>query len=358
MVDGRFGRIVLARRRRYLGSAERVGRYARNIVWDQVSAFIRRQWKFVLTMALVPVLISLPIPFIFKSISLSFQISAALIMGLWADSIFILLYSGAATTLMGLDGESRTADILRGFRKQGWTLINGIKIKSRSDVDHVLVGPGGVLVFETKWSHNAWPASDKGRTSMSSQLSKAVDQALSNKNLIKWRFGKSLEGVDVRAVCVLWSAEDSSDLPQVFDSGSVTIVRGPALFGWLNQLVVTPLEKLRIDSIIAEIERQALSRDELERETKGLPRPTFNQIVKGAIFEPLFGFATAFLTFSIILYFKNVSLIIGGLVIMIIMGIVGDFRIPRLRRVLTGWLVLCALFMFITVVVLIALALN
>lgn len=267
-------------------------------------------------MVLVPILISLPIPFIFKSISLNFQVGAALIMGLWADSIFILLYSGAATTIMGLDGESRMADILRGFRKRGWTLINGIKIKSRSDVDHVLVGPGGVLVFETKWSHNAWPVNDEGRTSMSSQLSKAVDQALSNKNLIKWRFGKSLERVDIRAVCVLWSAEDSSNLPQVFEGGSVTIVRGPALFGWLNQLVVTPLEKPRIDSIIA------------------------------------------FLTFSIILYFKSVPLIIGGLAFMIIVGIVGDFRIPRLRRALTGWLVLCAFFTFITVVALIKLALN
>lgn len=358
MINGRFDRIVLARRRRYLGSGERVGRYARNIVWDQVSAFIRRQWKSVLTMALVPVLISLPIPFIFKSVSLSFQISAALIMGLWADSIFILLYSGAATTIMGLDGESRTADILRGFRKRGWTLINGVKIKSRSDVDHILVGPGGVLVFETKWSHHAWPANDAGQSSMSSQLSSAVGQALTNRNLVKWRFGKSLEGVEIRAVCVLCSAEDSSNLPQVFESGSVTVVRGPALFGWLNQLEVTPLEKPRIDSIALEIELQALSRDELERENEDLPRPTFDQMIKRAIFEPLFGFAAAFLIFSGLLYFKNVLLVIGGLAVMIIVGILGNIRIPGLRRALAGWLTLCAFFTFITVVTLIKLAFN
>ena len=279
-------------------------------------------------------------------------------MGLWADSILILLYSGAATTIMGLDGENKTADILRGFRKRGWTLINGIKIKSRSDVDHVLVGPGGVLVFETKWSHNAWPANDKGRTSMSSQLSKAVGQTLTNRNLIQWRFGKSFEGVNIRAVCVLWSAEDSSNLPQVFESGSVTVVRGDALFGWLNQLEVTSLEKTQIDSITAEIERQALSRDELERETKGLPRPTFDQIVKRAILEPLFGGAAAFLIFSGILYFKNILLAIGGLAVMIIVGIMGNIRIPGLRRALTGWLTLCAFFTFITAITLIKFAVN
>ncbi|MDP1721113.1 MAG: nuclease-related domain-containing protein [Candidatus Nanopelagicaceae bacterium] len=358
MLNGKFDQIRSARRRRYLGSVERVGRYARKIIWNQISVFTRRQWKSVLTMVLVPILISLPVPLIFRSISFSSQIVASLIMGLWADSIFILLYSGAATTIMGLDGESRTADILRGFRKRGWTLINGIKIKSHSDVDHILVGPGGVLVIETKWSHHAWPANDAGQSSMSSQLSTAVGQALTNRNLVKWRFGKSLEGVEIRAVCVLWSAEDSSNLPQVFEIGSVTVVRGPALFGWLNQLELTPLEKPRIDSIAVEIERQALSRDELERENEDLPHPTFNQMIKSAIFEPLFGFAAAFLIFSGLLYFKNVLLVIGGLAVMIIVGILGNIRIPGLRRALAGWLALCAFFTFLTVLTLIKLAFN
>lgn len=49
----------------------------------------------------------------------------------------------------GADGERATAKALRPLVKSGWTLINDIDI-GRGNLDHVLVGPAGVFVLDTK----------------------------------------------------------------------------------------------------------------------------------------------------------------------------------------------------------------
>lgn len=49
----------------------------------------------------------------------------------------------------GAEGEKATAKALRGLIKSGWTLLNDIDW-GRGNIDHVLVGPAGVFVLETK----------------------------------------------------------------------------------------------------------------------------------------------------------------------------------------------------------------
>jgi hypothetical protein len=49
----------------------------------------------------------------------------------------------------GAEGEKATAKALRRFTRQGWTLIHDIDT-GRGNLDHILVGPGGVFLLESK----------------------------------------------------------------------------------------------------------------------------------------------------------------------------------------------------------------
>ena len=49
----------------------------------------------------------------------------------------------------GAEGEKATAKALRGLVRSGWTLVNDIDW-GKGNIDHVLIGPAGVFVLETK----------------------------------------------------------------------------------------------------------------------------------------------------------------------------------------------------------------
>jgi hypothetical protein len=49
----------------------------------------------------------------------------------------------------GAQGERRTARVLRSLSSTGWRIVNDVDT-GRGNIDHVLVGPAGVFVLETK----------------------------------------------------------------------------------------------------------------------------------------------------------------------------------------------------------------
>lgn len=66
--------------------------------------------------------------------------------------------SGTAP-FMGELAEQWTAQELRPLSKHGWRLVNFAL--SYGDQDHVLVGPGGVVLLETKWNGTPWDLDDR-----------------------------------------------------------------------------------------------------------------------------------------------------------------------------------------------------
>ena len=50
---------------------------------------------------------------------------------------------------LGAEGEKRTAKALRPLTRHGWTLVNDVQTE-RGNMDHVLVGPAGAFLLETK----------------------------------------------------------------------------------------------------------------------------------------------------------------------------------------------------------------
>lgn len=67
----------------------------------------------------------------------------------YVDPVGARLYSG-------IDGETSTAHELRKLHRSGWRAVHNVHFRDHGDVDHVAVGPGGVVVIETKTSNADW----------------------------------------------------------------------------------------------------------------------------------------------------------------------------------------------------------
>jgi hypothetical protein len=107
--------------------------------------------------------------------------------------------TGTAAISMGATAEQWTASELRLLRRAGWHIINHVALQ-RWDIDHVLIGPGGVIAVETKWSGAGWrldPPTTRVRDAAAQVRSNARDLRL-------WHPLRSL-GIDsVTAVVFLW----------------------------------------------------------------------------------------------------------------------------------------------------------
>lgn len=226
-----------ALRRRELSSSDRAARFARRKAWDQQLSYARRlSYRLVVValgapVACIPVMLALPEPW--RWILLGLVVAS----GLWGVGVFVLLNSGAANTLLGAGGEEMTAIELQPLRRRGWRVVHGLLVRERWDIDHVAVGPGGVLVFETKRSGDAWPVGVPGKPFMVDALNRAVRQARDNTRDVTREFGDVLNGAPVRAVVVAWSSVPEVDGgPGWKDYGSVTVVHGRSLGLWLQTL--------------------------------------------------------------------------------------------------------------------------
>jgi hypothetical protein len=67
-----------------------------------------------------------------------------------------LVTTGSAATQSGVLAEGWTVSELRPLRSRGWTLVKHVMLE-KSDVDHMLIGPGGLLALETKFRKNWHP---------------------------------------------------------------------------------------------------------------------------------------------------------------------------------------------------------
>ena len=106
-----------------------------------------------------------------------------------------LIGSDSMRFVLGALGEDATQAFFtsRPRRRAGWQLINGVIINGR-DIDHIAVGPGGILAIETKWRS----ADKHSRDWAPHALRQAADAARIASNLIRQE-----AGTDVAAVPVL-----------------------------------------------------------------------------------------------------------------------------------------------------------
>jgi hypothetical protein len=133
----------------------------------------------------------------------------------------------------GVQGEKATAKALRGLVAKGWVLVNDIDI-GRGNIDHVLLGPPGAFLLESKNLHGVLAVQ---RGVLSVRWREDPHDGYENHRLsvrmetLARTFGALLEregaaGIPVQPVVVLWG---NFEQRSVQSKAGVAWVRGNAL---------------------------------------------------------------------------------------------------------------------------------
>ncbi len=143
----------------------------------------------------------------------------------------------------GAQGEEWTAKELRPLAKQGWTVMHDLRDRrgdGKGNFDHVLVGPSGVFLLDSK----AWPGVttiDKGlptlRRHEDPDLPANVYEALPGRQkAAATRLKRALSqetkiSVWVTPVVVIWGGFPEGTV----EADGVTFIRGDLVRGWLRE---------------------------------------------------------------------------------------------------------------------------
>ena len=280
------------RRRRQLAGDARAARFARSKAWSRQWAFVRsRPWAIVLAVALPPAIFS-PLALLYDGALRGGIIGASLVAGPWLATTCVLLFSGNAASVAGVVAEEWTASELRPLQRKGWRLVNGLKVRGDSDIDHVLVGPGGVVVVETKWSSDPWQTGRGGNSFAANRLARAVEQTRRNAADISTQLGRVLGDTPVRAVLALWSPVDAMDLEAHDEAPGVHVMAGARLRSWVESLEDLHLDTDAAGALWLALDKQARVRDERDV-GRGFSAPTIGQLLSRWVWQPSGGFVVA-----------------------------------------------------------------
>ena len=180
--------------------------------------------------------------------------------GPWLTSLALTLTSGIAPQAMGTLGEKWTAHELRRLKKRGSLSSAGVTLPGHQ-IDHVAVGPSGVLVVETKWSAESWLGVNT-TAYMRRSLKSALEQAKQSRLQIVSKLRGLVNDGDVHAVLVLWSAPGQSleeHTPEVMEGA--TVLLGSELRSWLDQVEEVQTGSTDVETAWAKIEDLAFRGD-------------------------------------------------------------------------------------------------
>jgi hypothetical protein len=215
------------RHRRLLGGDQRAGRYARRKALRLQEQFIRRAWKYLLVLAFLPDLL-IPGVWLIRPPYRGFLIGLILPIGFWLAAGVVIVFSGAATFWMGRSGEVWTASELRRARRHGWRFLNDLYLSSQ--IDHVALGPAGVLVIETKWAAEPWNLDDDTDWRRQKALNAVTEQARQVRSIMVNHHCDA----PVIALVVQWHPPVEVEPGTWHQDGDRYLIDGPSFQDWLK----------------------------------------------------------------------------------------------------------------------------
>lgn len=260
-------------RERRLRSDARAGRRVRDEIRRTQWAYIRRHWGFIGTGVLAGALLTASAAYVAPNVFLrGAVVGAGVVFVLGGLAFTVFQFTGSGPLMMGAVAETWTSSELRPLRKHGWKLVDHVFYRF-ADVDHLLVGPGGALVVETKWSAEAWRVDRperrlldhlQGLQRRAGDVRKAIPQLRHDEDR-------------VRAVLFVWGGgRTGADLPaRPVRVADVEVVYGVAAAkAWRDALAEVPaaLSSGDIDDVWARIRKQAAETD--KRDAVDPPPPS------------------------------------------------------------------------------------
>ena len=169
----------------------------------------------------------------------------------WIREITQALAAGAERDRKGAFGEEYTASALRPLRRHGWHAVHDIEYRGDGNVDHLLVGPGGVLAIDSKYTTERLSVTPKA---ISGSRRNYIGQAKYAARLAERALAElGLEHLTVEPALVFWGP----GAPAI-EGGSVTIqgtlvIEGLRATAWRKALRARDhvLDHQEIESIVA-----------------------------------------------------------------------------------------------------------
>ncbi len=158
--------------------------------------------------------------------------------------------SGSTSYRLGILAEEMTIAELARLEASGWRLINNALFRAKGDVDHVLVGPSGVIVLETKWMG--------GGRSSDQHLEQAQAQAADLTTLVGSMVTRWIPRSAVHGAVVVWSPDEARTARRRSD---IHVVAGRDLSTWTQSLPGAGLEPAALDAAFDRLREMSSSRE-------------------------------------------------------------------------------------------------
>jgi hypothetical protein len=341
-------------RRRELSGSQRTARYPRSQGWELIRDFSAQFWWLLALMPFGFVLVFVPLALKTEGAVRGAVIGGAAVSGIWFDVLIALVWTGAASKFMGASGEAWTSEVLRELGRDGWRLVNNITLNNWGDVDHVLVGPGGVLVVESKWSANRWPVNGHGPRFMESQKKNAASQVQRNaKDVVDW-LGASGITIPVMSLAVFWTgARKSGSGWEQWRNKSTILVNGPSLRSWIEtELPRDGVDKETVDRVYSRLGQRADEQDQADIDAgKSIP-PTVRSLATEWAIKPMAGLVLAVYAISPTRFAHDWHIAFAAAATAAGLGL-WAFRFKSIRGIAVGWTVASFGFVIAVVVILI-----
>ena len=156
----------------------------------------------------------------------------------------VVVLSGGVNWLTGAMAERSTGKLLAALGPD-WKMVHNLIFEEGRppdtwvvDVDHVAIGPHGVLVMESKYSSQAI---DIEATHLTKQLRKDAAQVAQNANRVRRLLASKGLTVPVQPILVYWGWRIHATKTPIREMGRVWVVMGAEADRWRSQL---PAERI------------------------------------------------------------------------------------------------------------------
>jgi hypothetical protein len=270
---------------RSLAGTNHVSAHSRRQLRDLERRWVTRNWR-IIAVILGGTLIAAVVAATLVPTALGDVLAGVLLAsGWWWLHTIMIETTGANRHRLGLLGETWTSMELAGLRRSGWRHVNDLSLDC-GQADHVAVGPGGVVVVESKY-RNDWVSASGDLGGMATQVKR-----------LGTPLGLHLKlRAQTRVVVAMWgNSLDELVGDTWIEHDGVVFCRGAALRRYLDSLTTTlDDEQVRCahSSLAALIQR----RDDHDAAVKGAaPLPWSEHVAEGWL-RLLLGIATLMVLF-------------------------------------------------------------